>query len=919
MTQKMLKAVKIFFFVFLIFTIMFMVVYTIFDKRTAIKEDKVRFIEKWTVIDPDGNTFETGRSFRDNKVYNGDFTIISKLPDHISDNDVLCFGAHIEVSVYIGGSRERTLTVIDDEDVPGGHVKTFYVTIPLYAEDSGAEIRMVRNTTYDHPEVAPETFVSSMIGVYGFLFERYGLSFCLALVLLIFSLLVIIIGLAISLRQKKNIVMLYGALGVFIVGAWLATNSYLYPFIFGHYHLDGIANYMFCLMIPFGFILYVNSIQQGRYSKILTIILACSSVNAILWTVLHFAGILSYNKALVYIDIILGLIIMIGFGILIDDIRHGNFSKYKYTVIGFFGFLFFGAIEIYILMFMTLKNDDIPMLFGLAFLLVFVVMQQVEDLKKAYEEKQKAIDLSDAKTRFLAGMSHEIRTPINSILGMNEMILKENKDDVIDEYARTVRSSGRLLLSLVNDVLDFSKIEAGKIEILEEEYSLSGVLSDIMAMLTERAESKSLTLSTQIRGEVPDGQIGDEARLKQVLTNIINNAIKYTDTGSIHVTVTGSYINDEKFGLEISVKDTGRGIKKEDIDTLFNAFYRADLMKNNSIEGTGLGLAIVKSIVDSMGGEISVESEYGKGSVFCVKIPVGVFDATPVKEDFANRKNDRKEDFHCDYTSDADILVVDDNSANLKVVKLFLKETGIQPEVCSGGAEAFELCKKNKYDLILLDHMMPSPDGMETLKLIKNDAGSMNKETDVIVLTANALAGSREMYLSAGFVDYLVKPIDSQKLLSTVKKYLPAGKVYDKEEEQVSKTVEADTEIIRNCGSFRETLKEVLPDMDYDIALSHCSDEEILKEIIGEVSGNYEERLEKLKGFLNDKDYKAYMIEVHAIKGNMATVGLMELSERAKKHEFAAKENNIDFILKDCEGFFEEFAHVCKNLGRSLK
>ena len=913
MSLKLFKTSKVFFFLFLTFALLFTTVYSIMDKKSAIKEDEIRFIENWTVIDAEGNTFETGRSFRDNKVYNGDFTIISRLPDYISDNDVLCFGAHIEVSVYIGGSKARTLSVIDDEDVPGGHVKTFYVTIPLYAEDSGAEIRMVRNTTYAQPEVVPETFVTTMIGVYGFLFDRYGVSFCLALVLLIFSIVVITIGLGMFIRQHKRIAMLYGAIGVFIVAAWMITNSYLYPFIFGHYHVDGIVNYMYCLMLPFGFILYVNSIQQGRYLKIMTALLVCSSVNALLWTVLHFAGILQYNKALVYIDIILGILIIVGLGILIDDIRHGNFRKYKYTVIGFFGFLFFCAIEIYILMFMSLKSDDIPMLIGLAFLLVFVVIQQVEDLKKTYEEKQKAIDLSDAKTRFLAGMSHEIRTPINSILGMNEMILKENKDEVIAEYARTVRSSGRLLLSLVNDVLDFSKIEAGKVEIAKEEYSISRVLSEIMPMLTERAENKSLTLRTHINNEIPDGQIGDESRLKQVLINIINNAVKYTDTGSIDVILDGNYTDDNRFGLKISVKDTGRGIKKEEIGTLFKAFYRADEKKNSNIEGTGLGLSIVKSIIDSMGGEITVESEYGKGSVFCVNIPVGVFDRTPVKEDFNDIVSMPEESLGCDYTSDAKLLVVDDNSANLKVVKLFLKETGITPEVCSSGTEALELCKKNRYDLILLDHMMPAPDGMETLKLIKNDAESLNKQTEVIVLTANALAGSREMYIFAGFADYLVKPIDSQKLLSTVKKFLPKEKIYDRSKQKDIGSPEQKGDN-GSSNSLREKIKAEIPDMDYEIALSHCGDEEIFKEILEDLTENYKERLDKLNNSLQNKDYEAYMIEVHAIKGNMATVGLMELSERARKHEFAVKEDNISFILEDHEAFFTEYKKACENM-----
>ena len=924
--NNVMYASKIFFFMFLAFTIVFMVIYSIFDKESIIHRDERRFIESWNVVDADGNTFETGRTFRDNKVYNGDFTVTSKLPDNIYNNQVLCFSAYTEVSVFIGGEKSRELTIIDDSSIPGGHVKSFYVTIPLYDEDSGQEIKIVRNTSSGRPEVVPETFVTTVNGVYAFLFERYGFSFCFALVLLAFSLIVIFIGLGLMVWYRQKMKMLYGALGVFIVAAWLVTNSFLYPFTFGHYHVDGIANYMFCLLMPFGFILYVNSVQRARYKRIMSILLICCSINTAFWTVLHFTGIQPFNKSLVPIDIVLGILVLTGFIILIVDIKKGNFSKYKYTVIGFLGFLVFCTAEIYVLMFMTLKSDDLPMLIGLAFLLVFVVIQQVDDLKKIYEEKQRAVDLSDAKTKFLASMSHEIRTPINSILGMNEIILKENKDEVIDQYAKTVRSSGRMLLTLVNDVLDFSKIEAGKMEILEEEYSFSRVLSETMPMLLERAENKSLLLKTHINTDIPDGQIGDESRLKQILVNIISNAIKYTDKGSIDVTLDGSYTDEKSFELKISVKDTGRGIKKDEINTLFDAFARADRKQNSSIEGTGLGLTIVKSIVDSMGGEITVDSEYGKGSEFRVTIPVGVFDRTPAKEDYSNKDSNSEKAYVCDYTSDARILAVDDNNSNLTIVRLFLKDTGIDTELCSSGLEAVELCKKNKYDLILLDHMMPDPDGMETLKLIKNEADSLNKDTKVIVLTANAVSGSREMYMAAGFTDYLVKPMDSKKLIRTVKKYLPEEKVHLKQEE--SQTVNNDKDeyigqqsnALKTDGSLKEHLLSVLPDMDYDNALLHCAgDEDILAEILTDFSNACEGKINDLKSFMQTKDYKSYLISVHAIKGNLATVGLMKQSERAKKHEFAVKEDNISFILEDFEGFIAEYKDVSERIAGCVK
>ena len=377
-------------------------------------------------------------------------------------------------------------------------------------------------------------------------------------------------------------------------------------------------------------------------------------------------------------------------------------------------------------------------------------------------------------------MSHEIRTPINAILGMNEMILRENKDPVIDDYAGSVKSSGKMLLMLVNDVLDFSKIEAGKMEINSADFSMAQLLRDIMPMLKERADDKKLKLETKIVSEVPDGMVSDEFRIRQILINLINNAIKYTDEGLVTLTIGGSYKSADAFILEMSISDTGRGISEEDQKHLFEAFTRADEKKNRSIEGTGLGLAIVKSIIDSLGGNISVKSKYLEGSTFSVELTVGVHDKKPLKDDFLSggKAPAKTAEKKSDYTApDASILVVDDNIMNLKVVRYFLKRADIKPDECDRGLLAVEKCKEKKYDLILLDHMMPEPDGIETLRLIRSEDASLNKDTPAIVLTANAFADSRKIYTEAGFLDYLTKPLDATLLEETVKKHLPPEKV----------------------------------------------------------------------------------------------------------------------------------------------
>ena len=750
------------------------------DEFKSIDNIELIKVENWEVTDPKGNVTTAGDSFRNADRLDGAFSAESTLPDEIRDGYEFCVIVGSNISVYINGELRREFDETRDMVLPGGVVKRFYLTVPLYDEDSGAHIKMEGMTSSRKGYIYQETFITTGSGLFPILAERYGMSFMLSAILFLFSLTTVIISLAMSVMYRRRLDMLYGALSILVISGWLVTNSYFCPFVFGHYHIDGIVNYILCLMMPFNLIFYLDSLQHGRYRRIMNATLMVSSANLVLWTVLHFTGVMSFPKALFYIDTILGLQIVTVSVILVLEVVKGNAKEYKYTAIGFGLFFICCAIELFVLAFIPVLVDDVSMMIGLALLLILAVIQQISDLRKVRLERQKAVDLSEAKTRFLASMSHEIRTPINAILGMNEMILRENKDPVIDDYAESVKSSGKMLLMLVNDVLDFSKIEAGKMEINSVNFSMSQLLRDIMPMLKERADDKKLKLETKIASEVPDGQISDEFRIRQILINLINNGIKYTDNGSVTLTIGGTYRSDNEFLLNMSISDTGRGISEEDQEHLFEAFTRADVKKNRSIEGTGLGLAIVKSIIDSLGGNISVKSKYLEGSVFTIELTVGVWDKKLLKEDFLNSGKPSKKSVEkkIDYTApNAAILVVDDNIMNLKVVRYFLKRADIKPDECDRGLLALEKCKEKKYDLILLDHMMPEPDGIETLRLIRSEDASLNKETPAIVLTANAFTDSRKIYTEAGFLDYLTKPLDASLLEETVKKYLPPEKV----------------------------------------------------------------------------------------------------------------------------------------------
>ena len=425
----------------------------------------------------------------------------------------------------------------------------------------------------------------------------------------------------------------------------------------------------------------------------------------------------------------------------------------------------------------------------------YTLIHMVSSIMNVYEQKEQSLrdmrKISDAlcqdakkatksKSEFLSNMSHEIRTPINAILGMNEMILRECKDDSILSYAENVESSGKMLLSLINDILDFSKIESGKMELFPVKYQLSSVINDLINMSRPRAEEKGLSFELEIDPRTPEYLYGDEVRIRQIVTNILTNAIKYTDTGYVKLRIyyTRTGVEECRFFFEVS--DSGRGIKEEDQRTLFQAFQRVDEKNNRGIEGTGLGLAITNRFVQMMQGTISVKSTYGKGSTFTAMIPQKITQDDPIG-DFVlqlERAHTERKKYQKLFTApDAHILVVDDTAVNLVVVENLLKPTQVQITSVSSGTNALNKLRSNEetYDLILLDHLMPDLDGVQTLQSMKEE--HLIDHIPVIALTANAVSGAREMYLDYGFSDYLTKPIVGQSLEQMLLRWLPKEKI----------------------------------------------------------------------------------------------------------------------------------------------
>jgi CheY-like chemotaxis protein len=424
---------------------------------------------------------------------------------------------------------------------------------------------------------------------------------------------------------------------------------------------------------------------------------------------------------------------------------------------------------------------------------------------------------------------------MNAILGMDEMILREAKDEGVLMYAESIRTAGNTLLGIINDILDFSKIEAGKTEIIEVDYHIAALLNDIVNMVRRKAEEKKLTFKLDVDEGIPKCLHGDEIKIKQVITNILSNAVKYTKEGGVTFSVSGRKCEDDldSIILHVRVEDTGIGIKKEDLDKLFAAFERIDEKQNRSIEGTGLGMAIAERFLNLMGSTIQVESEYGKGAVFSFDLKQKVVNPEPLGEFETAYKNLYKEraPYQVQFVApDAKVLVVDDNEINLKVFVKLLRQTKMQIDTAESGDACIELFKRNFYDVIFLDHMMPGKDGIETIKEMKECEDTPNQSTPIICLTANAVSGMREMYIKAGFDDYLTKPIDTGRLEGMLLNYLSTDLVQAPENESARKysvlVIDEDIDYLRRIKEKLSELYEVVVVKSTEQALAYFKNHE---------------------------------------------------------------------------------------------
>ena len=740
---------------------------------------------------------------------------------------------------------------------------------------------------------------------------------------LLLSVICILSGGALRFFYHREVPLEHLGWGTLLAALWNFSNSAA-----GQYFFPSAANYLTLfttLFLPFPFFLYLNVLQKKRYQKLYQMMGIAVLLETILFAVLWLTGISSIEKNVYPILLIFSLYLILIMITLLNDLYHKQLQNYLLAALGlaFIGIVCFARLIPYFLLGRKLRgNTLLPV--GLILLLLLAIINTIHELIQMERQRQQALAASDAKGRFLANMSHEIRTPINAVLGMDTMILRETKEAQIKEYALDIQNAGQSLLSLINDILDLSKIESGKLELIEGEYDFSSLIHDIMNMISMKAENKGLAVHLSIEDQLPSRLWGDDVRLRQVLINLMNNAVKYTEQGSVTLSVQGrSNSETNTVTLTFHVTDTGIGIKQEDLSKLFAEFERIEEQRNRNIEGTGLGMSITTQLLEMMGSRLQVESVYSKGSDFYFTLEQKIINAEPIGNlEERIRRQAKEYSYKTMLTApEAHVLVVDDNAMNRRVFKNLLKETLVQIDEADSGMECLALARQKHYDLIFLDHMMPDMDGIETLHKLMEDDSFAGETTPVIALTANAIAGAKEMYLSEGFHSFLSKPINPEKLEKLMLDLLPEEKIVPSEISEEKSDSNTDTDM--PAADDTQTPAYEFPEiegLDWDYALLHIKEPELLLETIRDFYRAMDADHDMLLQFfeqIQNTDAEAlrqFKIRVHSMKSSAAIIGATSLSGIAKMLEYAARDGRCDILFSVTPYFLEEWQHMKERL-----
>jgi len=751
---------------------------------------------------------------------------------------------------------------------------------------------------------------------------RSGIELILVFATLILAVISIIGSMAFRLRYHRKIDLEYLAWGILLGAIWNISKSDFSLYLFRNPLVAADLSVLVVMLMPLPFLFYFNEVQKGRYQKLYTVTEILLGVEFVVISAMHFLHFRDFGDNILLITNFCKLFMLLLFGTMLFDIYKRHIMEYIIVALGMLCVFLAANVSFASYVDKDKAESDVAFPAGLMILLLLAAANTVYELIDMERKRQQALAASEAKGRFLANMSHEIRTPINAVLGMDAMILRECQDVSIREYALDIQNAGQNLLALINDILDLSKIESGKLEILPEDYELSSLLHDVINMITMKAKGKNLTVDLFVDESLPSEFFGDDTRLRQILVNIMNNAVKYTEKGGVTLTVKredAGNSDNSVVSLFFQVEDTGIGIRQEDISKLFREFERIEENRNRNIEGTGLGMSITTQLLDLMGSKLQVESVYGQGSKFYFILEQKVVNAEPIGNLGERIKKRAAEySYQAAFTApEAQVLVVDDNAVNRKVFKNLLKETKIAIDEAAGGMECISMVQKKKYDVIFLDHMMPDLNGIETLHRIKKLADCPCQLTPFIALTANAISGAKEMYLKEGFDSFLSKPIIPDKLEKMLLQLIPKDKIqYGEIENNASPDMDFHG---LSEGSQTDSLPQI-DGIDWEYALLHLKDIDILKDTVNNFYFAMEQEADELKQFFqmvqegSQEAFLQFEVKVHAMKNNAAMIGAVPLSGVAKMLEYAAKDKSKEKLLAVTPIFLDEWGKMKEEL-----
>lgn len=873
-----------------------------------VKREEIPFTQPWDYEFSDGTAGKTELPARLSVRDGADgLSLRNRLPD-VQDGMVFIYRSrHADVKIYIDGE-----IVYDSRIMPDGEIADTVFPLPgniwneveIGAECSGKEIVIEQKSPIERYLRGPgDVFLGERGTFFLNLWEAklstiIGSGVLLILAVILFVAWVILIA---TTRGKYSEILCL-SLFTLSIALWGFTESRCLQFLSGNMRQYSILAFELLSLAPTPIALYFTCGKRKRTVELARI---AAIIPLVVWGVnnlLHFTGILDLANTLIVTQLMAGFeVIFIG-GIQANDLLQDRKTNgadsggifWRVPLVGLAIMLPMVLWDIIRYIFADIYYADRAdaTCFGI---IAYIIALACHSALRLMSENFRITEASRAKSQFLANMSHEIRTPLNAVLGFDELILRDAQNEKIIEYAHSIQNAGVVLQDTINTILDLSKIESGRVEITDTPYNLVQLIDNVASITQALAEKKSLYFHLEIDERLPEHLCGDEVHIRQILVNLLNNAVKYTYKGGVafRVELLQEADGNGLCRIRFVVKDTGIGIRKEDKERLFEKFERLDAYVNRNTEGTGLGMNIVEKLLDAMGSKIEFDSVYGEGSEFYFTLEQQMLDNSRigVYEDEKRRIGVGEQKYESYIAPEARILVVDDVRLNLDVAKGLLENLRVQVDEAESGEQAIEMAKENRYDVILMDHMMPGMDGITAAGKIRELGGNKEEQyyyrtVPIIALTANALSGMREMYLEAGMQDFISKPVQGKTLETVLRKWIPKEKVSENVREYEETAEQSDWEIS-------------IAGLDIAAARTFFPREDMYVDTLRTFAAMIPENSAKIEEYCRTGDLNNYTITVHALKSSAKIIGAMQISEMAKKLEEAGRAGRKTEIQAD--------------------